>query len=80
MSPIRHRWLVHLATSAKAVGRADVKLLGQRRFAMRQVVVDTDPLITGYATLEVPPACAPPGLDVALVPVRTLLRALQDAQ
>ncbi len=76
MSPVRRRWLQHLADSASADGRDDVRLLGERRYGMRIVIVEPSPLLTGYATLEEPPEI-PRGLDVALVAVRHLVRYLQ---
>lgn len=77
MSPDRRRWLQRLADSALAAQRWDVRLLGVRRFGMRVVVVETDPQITGYATLETPPPDTPPGLDIGIVSARHLSRVLQ---
>ncbi len=77
MRPTRRRWLQHLADSAVAAGRDDVRLLGERRYGMRVVVVETSPLLTGYATLEPLPECCPHGLEVALIAVRHLCRYLQ---
>lgn len=76
MNAERRRWLQYLADSASAAGRDDVRLLGQRRYGMRVVVVEDDPVLTGYATQEKPPAGTPQGLEIALVAVRHLNRYL----